>query len=204
VPANRPVKRRMPAPARRARIVEAAVERFAEAGYRATSMGEIAERSDVARAVLYDHFPSKKALFLAVLDDQSAAFLREVGERITGQGDARERMRQTIEAVFAYAEEHPDSWRLLFGNTAHGDEDVDAAARRAHSNRVVAVSALLAADARRAGLDPASAQAEAMVEMLIAALRGGAEWGRERPRVSREQLVDAALDLLWTGLGNLR
>ncbi len=40
--------------------------------------------------------------------------------------------------------------------------------------------------------------------MLIAALRGGAEWGLSRPDLSREELVEAALDLLWTGLGNLR
>lgn len=40
--------------------------------------------------------------------------------------------------------------------------------------------------------------------MLIAALRGGAEWGRERADVPRDEIVDAALDLLWTGLGNLR
>ena len=63
---------------------------------------------------------------------------------------------------------------------------------------------MLAADARRAGIDPDGIQMEAMVEMLIAALRGGAEWGRSRPDVPREELVRAALDLLWTGLGNLR
>ena len=67
---------------------------------------------------------------------------------------------------------------------------------------MAAVAGLLAADARRAGIDPAGPQAEAMVEMLIAALRGGAEWGLARPDVPREQIVDAALDLLWTGLGN--
>jgi AcrR family transcriptional regulator len=201
---QRPIKRRMRGPARRAEVVSAAIECFARSGYRATSMGEIAARADVARPVLYDHFPSKKALFLAVLEEQSAMFLRDVGSRISGEGDAAERMRQTVEAVFAFADEHPGSWRLLFGNTAHGDAEVDAAAARAHADRVAAVSALLAADARRAGLDPESLHMEALVEMLIAALRGGAEWGRARGAMPRDDLVAAALDLLWTGLGNLR
>ena len=201
---ERPIKRRMRAPARRTEVLGAAVECFARSGYRATSMGEIAARADVARPVLYDHFPSKKALFLEVLEEQSTAFLADVAGRISGQGDARERMRQTVAAVFAFAHERPDSWRLLFGNTAHGDPEIDAAAAAAHRNRVVAVAALLAEDARSAGIDPAGPRAEAMVEMLIAALRGGAEWGLARPDVAREDLVDAALDLLWTGLGNLR
>ena len=203
-PGQPTVKRRMRGPARRVEVLSAAVDCFARSGYRATSMGAIAERAGVARAVLYDHFPSKKALFLAVLDEQSAAFLADVGGRISGQGDARERMRQTIAAVFAFAHERPGPWRLLFGNTAHGDAEIDAAAVAAHRQRVAAVAALLAEDARRAGIDPAGPQAEAMVEMLIAALRGGAEWGLARPDVPREQLVDAALALLWTGLGNLR
>ncbi|HYI36666.1 MAG TPA: helix-turn-helix domain-containing protein [Thermoleophilaceae bacterium] len=201
---ERPIKRRMRAPARRAEVLGAAVECFARSGYRATSMGEIAARADVARPVLYDHFPSKKALFLEVLEEQSAAFLADAASRISGEGDARERMRQTVAAVFAFAHERPDSWRLLFGNTAHGDPEIDAAAAAAHRNRVVAVAALLAEDARNAGIDPAGPRAEAMVEMLIAALRGGAEWGLARPGVAREDLVEAALDLLWTGLGNLR
>jgi len=201
---ERPIKRRMRAPARRAEVLGAAVECFARSGYRATSMGEIAARADVARPVLYDHFPSKKALFLEVLEEQSAAFLADVASRISGEGDARERMRQTVAAVFDFALERPDPWRLLFGNTAHGDPEIDAAAAAAHRDRVVAVAALLAEDARSAGIDPAGPRAEAMVEMLIAALRGGAEWGLARPDLSREDLVDAAVDLLWTGLGNLR
>lgn len=201
---ERPIKRRMPGPARRAEVLSAAVECFARSGYRATSMGEIATSADVARPVLYDHFPSKKALFLEVLDEQSTAFLADVANRISGEGDARERMRQTVAAVFAFALERPDPWRLLFGNTAHGDPEIDAAAATAHQARVVAVAALLAEDARRAGIDPTGPRAEAMVEMLIAALRGGAEWALARPDLPRDQLVEAALDLLWTGLGNLR
>jgi len=193
----------MRGPARRAEVVDAAVGCFARSGYRAASMGDIAHRAGVTRTVLYDHFPSKKALFLAVLEEQSAIFLQDVGSRISGEGDARERMRQTVAAVFAFADERPGSWRLLFGNTAHGDEDVDAAAAAAHKQRVVAVAALLADDAHRAGIDPAGPRAEAMVEMLIAALRGGAEWGLGRSDLERDELVNAALDLLWTGLGNL-
>lgn len=197
------MKQRLRAPARRARITEAALGAFASGGYRATSMGEIAARAGVTRTVLYDHFPSKKALFLAVLEEQNATFLAHVGGRITGEDEARDRMRETMDAVFSFAERNPHPWRLLFGNAMHGDAEVDEVAHDVHRRRVAAVAALLAPDARRAGLDPRGRRAEIIVEMLISALRGAVEWRREHPEASIDELVEAGTDLLWTGLGRL-
>jgi AcrR family transcriptional regulator len=193
------VKRRMPAPARRERIVAAALEEFAAGGYAATSMGAIAERAGITRAVLYDHFDSKQALYLALLEERNAAFLSHVGARITGSGGPRERMRETIDTVFAFAESEPASWRLLFAGDVSGEGKPARARRQVHAQLVGAVAALLAADAEAAGIEPAAR--EAMVEMLIAALRGAVEWRAQNPAVERDLLVDAAMELLWRGLG---
>ena len=114
-------------------------------------------------------------------------------------------MRQTVGGGVRLRPRAPRPWRLLFGNTAHGDPEIDAAA--AAGAPQIGSSPWRRCwprTPRRAGVDPAGPRAEAMVEMLIAALRGGAEWGQSRPDLSREELVEAALDLLWTGLGNLR
>ena len=193
----------MPAAARRARIVAAALEVFAARGYRAAAMAEVAEQAGITRAVLYDHFQSKKALFLAVLEEQEALFLGNVAAGISGSGTPRERMRETMTAVFSFAERHPETWRLLFGNTTHGDDEVDEVGRLIHRRRVDAVTTLLAADAEAAGIDPGSQRLAIIVEMLIAALRGAAEWRRENPGAGIDEMVDAGTDLLWTGLGNL-
>lgn len=201
VAAREPAKRRLRAPARRERVTAAALEAFAAGGYRATSMGEIAARAGVSRAVLYDHFTSKKALFLAVLEQQNSIFLSDVGARITGSGTAEARMRETMDAVFGFAERRPDAWRLLFGNSAHGDPEIDEVARHVHQGLVAAVTALLAADAEAAGFDPYGRHAEIIVEMLIAALRGAADWHRRNPDAGRPELVAAGADLLWVGLG---
>jgi AcrR family transcriptional regulator len=193
------IKRRMPAPERRERIVAAGLEEFALGGYAGTSMGAIADRAGITRAVLYDHFASKQALYLALLEERNTAFLSHVGVRITGSGDARERMRETIDTVFAFAEQEPASWRLLFGDDISGEGKPARARRKVHAQLVGAVAALLAADAEAAGIEPAAR--EAMVEMLIAALRGAVEWRARTPDVDRELLVDAAMELLWRGLG---
>ena len=193
----------MRAPARRARVLDSALDAFAAGGYRATSMGEIADRAGVTRAVLYDHFASKKDLFLAVLEEQEALFLGHVAARISAEGTSAERMRETMGTVLTFAERHPETWRLLFGNTTHGDTEVDAAGQLIHRRRVEAVAMLLAADAEAAGIEAGSRRLEAIVEMLIAALRGAADWRRDNPDVSVEELVDAGVDLMWTGLGQL-
>ena len=174
----------MPAPARRERIVAAALEEFAAGGYAGTSMGAIAERAGITRAVLYDHFDSKQALYLALLEERNAAFLSHVGARITGAGDPRERMRETIDTVFAFAESGARQlaaavWRRMSPARASPPEP----AAEVHAQLVGAVAALLAADAEAAGIDPAAR--EAIVEMLIAALRGAVEWRARNPAVER-------------------
>lgn len=191
----------MPAPARRTRILAAALEAFASNGYGSTSMGQIAEASGVTRAVLYDHFASKKAVFLAVVEQQNALFMGHIGASISGDGSPRDRMRATMDAVFTFAERHPHAWRLLFGNATHGDAAIDATWREIRQARTAAVAALLSADAHEAGLDRDPAQVEIIVEMLIAALSGAVAWWREHDDASRAALVDAGTELLWTGLG---
>jgi AcrR family transcriptional regulator len=199
-----PVRRRMRGPARRAQIIEAATAVFASSGYGATGMAQIAEAAGVTRTVLYDHFPSKKALFLAVLEERNAVFLGHVGAQITAEGSAEERMRATMDSVFAFAERHPDTWRLLFGNATHGDPDVDAAWREVAGRRLRAVAALLGEDARAAGIQTGTARAEIMIQMLVSALSGAVSWQRMRRDATRADLVEAGMALMWTGLGPLR
>ncbi|WP_431825774.1 TetR/AcrR family transcriptional regulator [Burkholderia sp. F1] len=52
---------------KRAAIISAAIEEFLAAGYDATSMDRIAARADVSKRTVYNHFPSKDALFAAIL-----------------------------------------------------------------------------------------------------------------------------------------
>jgi AcrR family transcriptional regulator len=59
---------RLPRSARRAQLLEAAQEVFVESGYHAAAMDEIADRAGVSKPVLYQHFPGKLDLYLALLD----------------------------------------------------------------------------------------------------------------------------------------
>jgi AcrR family transcriptional regulator len=195
-------KPRMRAPARRARITEAAVEIFARSGYHGTAMNEIATAADVTRSVLYDHFPSKKVLFLSVMQEQNAALIAHVGARITGDGSAEERMRATVDAYLSFAEDHPWARRLLFDAVGEGDPEISAVRWGIREARTRAVAALLARDVRRIGLEPETPLLEGVVELLIAGLDGMAQWWERNREMPRECLVAAAMRVLWTGLGH--
>lgn len=197
-----PPKSRMRAPARRALITAAALRVFAGKGYHAASLGEIAAEAGVARTVLYDHFPSKRVLLLAVMQEQNTALVEYVGARITGRGPAEERMRSTIDAYFSFAQSSPEARRLLFDRTDEADPEISTVRQGMRESRTRAVAALLGGDMRTVGVDPGEPIAEAMVELIITGLDGVAQWWERNPDMPRQMLVEGAMRLLWTGLGN--
>lgn len=197
-----PPKPRMRAAARKALITAAAVRIFASKGYNGTSLGEIAAASGVARTVLYDHFPSKRVLLLAVMQEQNAALVEYIGARISGSGPAEQRMRSTIDAYFSFAETSPAARRLLFDRTDEDDPEIRTVRQGIRESRTRAVTALLAGDIRSVGVDPGEPIAEAMVELLITGLDGVAQWWERNPEMPRSMLVEGAMLMLWTGLGN--
>ncbi|WP_106400195.1 TetR/AcrR family transcriptional regulator [Actinocorallia populi] len=194
-------KSRMRGPARRAVITAAALRIFAEKGYHATSLGEIARAAGVARTVMYDHFPSKRVLLLAVLQEQNAALIEYIGARITAQGTARERMRGTVDAYFGFAQSQPEARKLLFDSLNEDDPEIRTVRQGIREARTRAVAAMLAPDMREIGVDPAEPGAEAMVEFVITGLDGVAQWWEHRPEIARSTLVEGVMWLLWSGLG---
>jgi AcrR family transcriptional regulator len=194
-------RRRLSGAARRGAILRGALGVFAARGYDGASMAELGTAAGVTRTVLYDHFRSKQELYVALVEQQNALFLGHVGARITGEGSTSERMRATIDAVFHFAQAHPAAWALLFGAMTGGDDAVADTRRALRAGQVEAVAALLARDAHEAGLDRDPAQMAVIVEMLIGALTGAVAWWGREPSVSRDAVVDAAMELLWTGLG---
>lgn len=186
---------------RRDLIATAALHEFAQRGYELASMGQIAAAAGVSRTVLYDHFPSKHALFVDVLSSEHDVLLAHLSEPIASEAPMRERIRATFDAFFAFAEARPLAFSLLFPDRPPVDPAVAAEyrKRRVESNRLL--SGLLGADARRAGIDTDSPVGRAVFVMHQEALEGAARWWQSHPAIERDQLVEAAMAALWTGLG---
>jgi AcrR family transcriptional regulator len=197
-------RRRIGFDARRQLIVEAALEVFAERGYHAASLGEIARRAGVTKPVLYDHFSSKRDLHLWLLEQQRDALFEHTREHLTGTGTAAERVERAVDAVFAYVETHPFAWRLLFREST-GEPEIIEAHRRIQQQASQAIVNTLMADAAVAVAgDDREGTAAALGELLGGGMRGVARWWYDHREMPRERLVRLVMDVYWLGLERLR
>ena len=111
---SRPASTRMPRPARRRQLLGAAREVFATKGYHAAGMDEIADRAGVSKPVLYQHFPGKLELYLALLDESVAELVGAVSAALESTTDNAERVPATIRAFFDYVSGAGQAFRLVF------------------------------------------------------------------------------------------
>ncbi len=194
-----PPRRRLTAQARRELIEQAACELFAARGYTATSIDEIAKRAGVTAPVLYDHFVSKRDLHRRLLERHFAELRRLWSEQLRGEEAAEQRIARAIDAWFAYVEEHPYAWRMLFRDTT-GEPEV-----RAIHEEVIAQSraALMPLFLRERGAEESESVDATALEMgwevMRAVLQGLALWWYEHRQVPREQVVAIAMNSLWIG-----
>lgn len=179
-----------------------AMELFAEHGYEAASMAEIARAGGVTPAVIYDHFASKAELAVELLERETKALLGFVaGALAEAPDDAAARMRAGVDAFFTYVEEHRFAWRLLFRDPP-SNPDVANAYSRLNDQATAGIAIFLRSGdpgALASYADPEQV-AEIFAEGLKAAQNGLAAWWYEHPEVPREEIVERLLDLTWIGL----
>jgi AcrR family transcriptional regulator len=191
---------RLPRSARRKQLLAAAQEVFVANGYHAAAMDDIAERAGVSKPVLYQHFPGKLELYLALLDTQADRLSRAVHEALDATTDNRERIHGVLSAYFRFVDRADDdgAFRLIFetdlGNEPAVRDRVEAVAQKT----MQAVADTVAADT---GLD--RAQAELLSTALTGAAQVAARWwlACERP-VSQADAIRLLESLLWRGISN--
>ena len=105
---------RLPRQERRTQLLAAALEVFVAQGYHAAAMDDIADRAGVSKPVLYQHFPSKLDLYLALLDAGGQQLTARVREALLSTHDNKLRVQATIESYFAFVEESAGAFRLVF------------------------------------------------------------------------------------------
>ena len=196
--------RRLSAPDRRAAILEDALEIFSTRGFNEASLDDVAARGGISKALIYEHFASKRELQLALLD----TFVHELIERVVGAiaaADENEaRLRAGIEAFLEFAEERPAALRLLTRNIS--DPDAGEALDRLREEAAGAVASMMVADAPPP--QPGDMALEDTSAILAHLIAGGIQfmsgWWLENPKaVRREDVVEVAMGLYWLGLERL-
>jgi AcrR family transcriptional regulator len=166
---------------------------FAEHGYHAASLAQIADAAGVSKPVVYDHFASKAELHLELL-------AREC-DRLLGLTNAATTPEGAIEAFFAYVEGHPFAWRMLFRETTG-----DPAVAREHERILAVARAGIACQIARGAVPRgrgARQRYELLAEGVMGVTHGLALWWQAHPAVPRREIVDAATELLVPGLERL-
>ncbi|OLT43679.1 TetR family transcriptional regulator [Saccharomonospora sp. CUA-673] len=194
----------MPRAQRERQMIQVAEAVFAERGYTAASMDEIAERVGVSKPMLYEYFNSKEGLLLACIREARAELRRVTEQAVAQAGNAEEALRQGLLAFFAFIRERRQSWMLV----RHEATLVGTAADELETTRQQQTD--LIATLMGDFVDPDAAAAVEASGILYAAAEfvvGGCErlaiWCEQRDDLSPETIAEYAVNLLWGGLAQL-
>jgi AcrR family transcriptional regulator len=187
----------MPRAERERQMLDVAEEVFAEQGYGAVSMEEIAVRVGLSKPMLYEYFGSKEGLLLAAIG-RARGELREATERAVGEaGSAEQMLHRGYVAYFQFNEAHRRSWLLLLQEPVlRGAAGEIEATRRQQTDLIVTLMERLAPDRPRRAL-------EAYAEIIVGACERMALWRARTPDVTVEEAARHMMDLTWNGLESL-
>jgi AcrR family transcriptional regulator len=191
---------RLPRSARRKQLLAAAQQVFVANGYHAAAMDDIAERAGVSKPVLYQHFPGKLELYLALLDTQTETLAQVVQEALEATEDNRQRIHGVLSAYFNFVDrsEHDGAFRLIFETDLGNQPAVRARVEAVAEKTMKAVASTVAGDT---GLD--RARAELLSTALTGAAQVAARWWLDRDRpVTKDEAIFLLESLLWRGISN--
>jgi AcrR family transcriptional regulator len=183
---------------RREQLILIGRQLFAEKGFDATSVEEVAARAKVSKPVVYEHFGGKEGLYAVVVDREVLAMLNRVANALTG-GHPRELLGQAALALLDYIESDRDGFRVLVRESPVGSTSGNFSS--VLNDVAHQVEHVLAAEFKNRGYDPKLAElySQALVGMVSLAGR----WWMEVRKPRKEAVAAHLVNLAWNGLGNL-
>ena len=187
---------RLPRDERRAQLLVAALEVFTAAGYHSAAMDEIADRANVSKPVLYQHFPSKLELYLAVLDLHIDSLVFAIQKAIASNRENSSRVAATVEAYFGFIDSEGEAFRLLFESDMNLEPQVRERLNRMTYDCAAAVSAVIS-------IDTGLGKEESM--MLAVGIIGTVQttarhWLDRDGKIERKRATELVMNLIWRGI----
>jgi AcrR family transcriptional regulator len=184
--------------ARRAQLLVAARDVFADQGYHAAAMDDIADRAGVSKPVLYQHFPSKLELYRALLTTYADELLGRLRSALEETSNNEQRLRGAISAYFDFVASEGQAFRLVFESDLRSEPEMAAVLDRALSQCIDVVADAVTTDA---GLD--RERARLLAVGLVGLSQVTAQyWLDSAQAVPREEAVELMCRLAWRGLGH--
>jgi AcrR family transcriptional regulator len=196
-------RKRLTGEERRAAILDSALSVFAERGYHASSIDDIAREGGISKALIYEHFASKQDLYAELLEQHAGELFSALAEAISEAGrSASARLEVGFDAFYRFVEEHRGAWRMLFREAT--DPEAVAVLDRITAEVTNFVAGVIAEDpgARRTEDDAETREhgVQVIAQLLVGAVQSLANWWSDHQDLPRERIVEMTMDVAWLGL----
>ncbi len=189
---------RLPAAERREQLLRTAVGVFAEHGYHATSMNDVAEAAGVTKPVLYQHFSSKRELFIELLADIGQELRVTISKATADAAGPRQQIENGFRAYFSFVDDHTDSFRVLFGSGARRDPEFASFARGVETSIADAIAELIVVDGQPAP------QRQVLAHSIVGMTESASRYWLAHDRTPDVDTLAMQLSqLAWSGLRNI-
>lgn len=185
---------RLPAPERRQQLLDVALRVFSGTGYHDTTMDDVAATAGVTKPVLYQHFSSKRALYLHLVDDVGVRMATAITDRTSQANSPREQVEAGLAAYFDFVSDNREAFLLLFEGADRSDAGVAEAINRIEDSIAELVAPLIAA-----GIEPSQQRALAY-GIVGAAEAAGRAWSTGKLTMDAPHLAIEIAELAWSGL----
>ena len=187
---------RLPRSARRKQLLAAAQEVFVTHGYHAAAMDDIADRAGVSKPVLYQHFPGKLDLYLALLDASCDTIIANTRAALESTQDNKQRVGATMAVFYDYVASDSGAFKLVFESDL-----VNEPAVRGQVERVTSETAALVADVIHEDTGLSDEQSRLLAVSLVGMAQVSARfWVSEASGITQEQAVELVTGLAWRGI----
>ena len=183
---------------RREQLIATGRSLFAERGFDATSIEEVAARAKVSKPVVYEHFGGKEGLYAVVVDREVRSLLDRVTNALTA-GHPRELLEQAALALLDYIEGETDGFRVLVRESPVGSASGNFSS--VLNDVAHQVEHILGAEFKTRGFDPKLAELYSQALVGMVALTG--RWWLEVRKPRKEMVAAHLVNLAWNGLSNL-
>lgn len=186
----------MPRRERRAQLMASALEVFVAQGYHAAAMDDIAERAGVSKPVLYQHFPGKLDLYVALLDQSCDAIIDNCRRALESTGDNKLRVHAAIDVFFEYVGSDTGAFRLVFESDLTNEPAV-----REHVDRVTTECAALIAHVIHDDTGLSGAASRLLAVSLVGMAQVSARfWLSDQGGIDRDDATALVAGLAWRGI----
>ncbi|MGN6258184.1 MAG: TetR/AcrR family transcriptional regulator [Solirubrobacterales bacterium] len=182
--------------------LEAAHELFAERGYAAVTMDEIAAAVGVTKPLLYNYFGNKERLYIACMEQAGDSLINTIAEAVGESANPGDALGAGVRAFFSFLDTDRAAWAVLFDETLpHGGEVFDRVA--AYRGQIVdLVSASLLGQLPDRSRDKVKVEIEALSTALLGAAEALARWWLRTEAMTAEDAADLLISTVEPGLRN--